>query len=107
MNQAIIVSVTASSEAEALTIADALVSERLAACAQLFPVTSVFRWDGAVQREREVMLAIKTRAGLFDRLVKTVLAHHSYDIPEIVAAPIVAGHAPYLDWIAAETETGG
>ena len=90
---------------EAERIAEALVAERLAACVNLLgSVTSVYRWKGAVERANEVALIVKTRRDLFDRLAARVRALHSYEIPAIVAWPIVAGDAAYLAWVAEETD---
>jgi periplasmic divalent cation tolerance protein len=89
---------------EAERIAEALVGERLAACVNILgAVRSVYRWRGAVERAEEVALIAKTVEGLFDSLAARVRALHSYDTPAIVAWPIVAGDAAYLDWIGAET----
>lgn len=103
MDEFVTVSITAGSAGEAEAIAGALVAERLAACVQTHPVTSRYRWQGEVQSDLEVMLVAKTRKALLEALIARVLALHSYDVPEIVALPIVGGHGPYLDWIAAQT----
>lgn len=96
--------VTAATRDEGMMIARALVEERLAACANLFDgVTSVYRWEGGVQEEREVTLIAKTTADRCDVLVSRIRALHSYETPCIVAWPITAGHAGFLDWIRAET----
>jgi len=90
--------------AEAERIAEALVGERLAACVNILGgVRSVYRWQGAVERADEVAMIAKTTQSLFERLAARVRALHSYVTPAIVAWPIVAGDAAYLDWIAAET----
>lgn len=107
MSAALVVTITASSTDEAETIARALIAERLAACVQAHPIESRFHWQGEVARESEVMLTVKTRADLFTALENRVLALHSYEVPEIVAMPVVAGHGPYLDWIAGETQRSG
>ena len=104
MSQAISVYIVAADMAEAERIAEALVDERLAACVNILGgVRSVYRWQGAVERADEVAMIAKTALGLFERLAARVRALHSYDTPAIVAWPIVAGDAAYLDWIAAET----
>lgn len=93
----------ASDDAEADRIAAALVAEGLAACVNILgAVRSVYRWRGQVERAEEVALVAKTRATLFDRLAARVRELHSYEVPAIVAWPIVAGDAAYLEWIAAE-----
>lgn len=105
----IFVYITAPTLDEAHRIGRALVENRLAACANLLPgMTSIYRWQGKVEQAGEVVVIAKTTAGLFDRLAARVLAArvkeiHSYDCPCIVALPLARGHAPYLDWIAAET----
>jgi periplasmic divalent cation tolerance protein len=96
--------IVAADTAEAERIAEALVAERLAACVNILgAVRSVYRWQGAVERADEVAMIAKTTETLFDALNARVRALHSYDTPAIVAWPIVAGDAAYLDWIAAET----
>jgi len=99
-----LVYVTTESRDKAIEIGRALVGERLAACANVSgPITSIFRWDGAVQEGDEHVLIAKTRSDLVDRLQARVKALHSYDCPCVVALPIEAGHGPFLDWIVAET----
>jgi len=99
MDQALVVLVTASSVDEARQIAQGLLDSRLAACVNVVPVESLFRWEGAIQHEAEALMIIKTRAGAFDRLAQAIKAAHSYDVPEIIALPIAAGSAEYLKWI--------
>lgn len=83
-------------------LAQGLVESRLAACVNLVPrVVSTYRWNEAVQRDDEALLIIKTRADRFDDLRIAVLARHPYELPEIIAVDVTAGHAPYLDWILA------
>ena len=101
---AISVYIVAADAAEAEKIAEALVGEGLAACVNVLgAVSSTYRWKGAVERATEVALIAKSRDDLFERLARRVRALHSYDVPAIVAWPIVAGDAAYLGWIAAET----
>jgi len=84
--------------------ANVLVDERLAACCSLAPgVRSVYRWKEEVHRDEETLLVIKTRRERFEELRKRVVELHSYEVPEIIALPVVAGHEPYLNWIRAET----
>jgi len=84
-------------------IARALVEERLAACVNLVPaVRSIYRWQGAVEADTEVLLVIKTRAERIDALASRLRVLHPYELPELVALPVVAGLGPYLDWVAAE-----
>lgn len=89
-------------KAEAL--ASSAVEARLAACAQLEgPLTSVYWWDGAVQRDREWRLTFKTTAALADRLTEHIVHEHTYDVPEVVVTPLVGGHQEYLQWLRDET----
>ncbi len=99
---ALIASVACADQAEALAIAHALIEERLAACVHLRPYASVYRWQGAIESAEEVTLLAKTTQAAFPRLRDRVLQLHSYVLPAIIAVPIIAGHAPFLDWIAAE-----
>jgi periplasmic divalent cation tolerance protein len=97
----IVVFMTAANGEEATRLADMLVGAHLAACVQILPeMESVYRWQGKVERQAEVLLIAKTTRGKFDDLEREVRALHSYDTPEIVAVPIVAGSAPYLEWLA-------
>ena len=92
--------VNAASEDQALSIANALVTERLAACANIVsPIRSVYRWEGAVHDETEHLMIIKTRASLLTKVEARVKALHSYEVPEIIALPIVGGSVTYLDWV--------
>ena len=92
--------VTAPSAAEGERIATTLVEERLAACVNVVPgVISTFRWEGAVQREPEVLLIGKTRLERMPAVIARVQALHSYSVPEILALPILAGAGPYLAWL--------
>ena len=85
-------------------LARALIEARVAACVNVLPaVTSVYRWKDEVHHDHEAMLMIKTTAAAFDALEREVLARHPYELPEIIAVDIAAGHAPYLDWITAGT----
>ena len=99
-DDAIVVFMTAANGEEAARLADMLVGANLAACVQILPgVESVYRWQGKIERQSEVLLIAKTTRGKFDDLEREVRALHSYDTPEIVAVPIVAGSAPYLEWL--------
>ncbi len=98
---------TTSSEDEANRLAQSSVEARLAACVQVVgPIRSTYWWKGEVQREAEWLCLIKTTAAHFQALAAHIRAHHSYEVPEIVALPIVAGSPAYLQWISAEVNTG-
>jgi len=85
-------------------IARRLVAGSLAACGNVTaPVTSVYRWKGKMRREAEVMLLLKTRKSLVGACVKAIRGAHPYELPEIIALPIVGGLKGYLAWIGAET----
>jgi periplasmic divalent cation tolerance protein len=95
---------TAGSSEEAERIATALVGERLAACVNVVgPITSLYRWHGAIERGSEVLMVIKTRRTSTTKLIARLRALHSYDVPEAVVLPIVAGSRPYLGWLLQET----
>ena len=105
MTDYISVFITASSEQEGEKISSALVKERLAACVSMVKgVSSTFRWKGQISNEQEVLLIAKTKDTLFEKLKKRVLELHSYEVPEIVASPILAGFEKYLNWIEDETK---
>ena len=99
-DDAIVVFMTAANGEEATRLAEMLVGAQLAACVQILPeMESVYRWQGKIERQSEVLLIAKTTREKFDDLEREVRALHSYDTPEIVAVPIVAGSAPYLEWL--------
>jgi len=97
----VVVLVTCGSRAEAQRIAREIVSQRLAACANLLdiPVQSVYRWKGKVEKAREFLLLIKTSARRQRALEAEVERLHSYDVPEFIAVPIVAGSPKYMAWL--------
>ncbi|MGW0364505.1 divalent-cation tolerance protein CutA [Streptomyces sp. NPDC002990] len=99
----IVVTTTHDVEEKARTLAAQVVRERLAACAQVYPVSSVYWWEGEVRSASEWRIDFKTRAALSDRLSRFLTEHHDYDTPEIVSVPLAGGSAPYLDWVNAET----
>ena len=104
MTDAIIILVTAGSEVEAEKIARALVEERLAACVNIInPIRSIYRWEGKVQDDREWLLVMKTQATRFSAIETRVKTLHSYQVPEVIALPIVAGSDKYLEWLKSET----
>ena len=106
MTPVIVVLVTVGSEREAETIATALLEERLAACVNVTsPVRSLYRWEGRIADDQEWQMVIKTQARLFEALAARVRALHSYDVPEIIALPVLAGTADYVDWIQNETKS--
>ncbi len=97
---AITVMMTAGSREEAVRLAEMLVGARLAACVQILPeIESVYHWKGEVRRDPEVVLLAKTTEARFPLLEREVRALHSYETPEIIAIPITAASAPYLEWL--------
>lgn len=96
----IIVFITASNEDEAARIARSLVEARLAACVNIIRnIRSIYRWQGKLEDEAEVLMTVKTRRSLFNALSEKVKELHSYTVPEIIALPIVEGSADYLNWL--------
>jgi periplasmic divalent cation tolerance protein len=104
MTDSIVIFVTAGSETEAETIAKALVEERLVACVNLLPpIRSIYRWEGKVADEQEWLMVMKTTAERFSTVEKRVRSLHSYQVPEIIALPIIAGAEGYLRWLREST----
>ena len=104
--EALVVLCTCPDESVADRIARELVGARLAACVNRLPgVRSIYRWKGAVQDEPEVLLAIKTVRSRYEELEMRLKALHPYEVPEIIAVPVLAGAAPYLAWLAEETRS--
>jgi len=102
----IIILTTSPSPEEARTLASGLVTNKLAACVQCSPITSWYTWDNAVTMDNEIRLVIKTTHALYHDVEEYIQANHSYDVPEIVAIPLLKGSASYLDWIASVTLSG-
>lgn len=98
-----VVLVTAGSQAEATAIAQALVTARLAACVNVLPVHSIYTWQGTLQNEPEWQLLIKTDLNHLEALAAKIQALHSYEVPELIVLPILAGSQSYLQWIAEQT----
>lgn len=101
-----VVLVTVGSEAEGVAIARALVESNLAACVNFFPLRSLYRWQGQVYNEPEFQLIIKTNLDNFAVLEAKIKELHSYEVPEIIALPIVNGSQAYLDWMGEECRGG-
>lgn len=95
--------VTAPSRDEANRIAEAVVTERLAACANILEgITSVFHWDGKLCRETETVLILKTTEEKADALTERIKGLHSYECPCVVILPVEGGNPAFLEWIARE-----
>jgi len=105
VSDALVALSTVASLEDAERIARALVERRLAACVNVVPgLTSIYAWKGAVETERELLLVIKTRRQRFEELRAALVELHPYEVPELIALPVEAGHAPYLDWLQASTD---
>jgi periplasmic divalent cation tolerance protein len=96
---------TAPSAEVAERIGEALVAERLIACANIVPgVRSIFRWQGAVSRETEVLVVLKTTAAALEDVRRRLVELHPYEVPEVIAVEVATGHGPYLEWVRAEVD---
>ncbi|MEM2082058.1 MAG: divalent-cation tolerance protein CutA [Candidatus Bathyarchaeia archaeon] len=97
----VVVVVTAANRQEAEKIAQQLLKEKLIACANIIgPVSSYFHWSGKIENAEEYLMLMKSRRDLFDKLADTVKTLHSYEVPEIIALPIIEGSKSYLAWLA-------
>ncbi|NEQ51047.1 MAG: divalent-cation tolerance protein CutA [Leptolyngbya sp. SIO3F4] len=94
-----LVLVTAASEAEARALAKRLIDAQLAACITLNPIQSIYRWQGTIHQDSEYQLVIKTDLTLFEQIAAQITQHHSYDLPEIIAIPMVKSTEEYSQWI--------
>jgi len=109
MTDKIVVLVTCGSAREACTIARKLVEARLAACGNVVeaPVRSIYRWQGRVESSREFLLILKSSRRRFAALEREIRKLHSYDVPEIIALPLITGSSTYLKWISKSTTRAG
>jgi periplasmic divalent cation tolerance protein len=100
MTEFIQVYTTTENEDDARMIAQRVVGKRLAACSQVVgPIFSTYWWEGAIEEAEEWLCIMKSKKDLFDRLEEAILGVHPYDVPEIVAVPIVSGNQKYLQWL--------
>jgi len=100
IDQGIVVFITAGTDEEAKGIADKLLDQKKAACVNIIPkIDSHFWWQGKKEKSREVLLIVKSRGSLLDDIIRLVKEAHSYEVPEIIAIPIVGGNQDYLNWI--------
>lgn len=94
---------TTATKGDAHKIARAVVEARLAGCVQIVgPISSVYRWAGQIEEADEWLCLVKSRADLFDALEQAIRAAHPYDVPEVLAVPVVAGSKSYLNWLGSE-----
>ena len=96
--------ITTKDEDEAKKIGRTLVEEKLAACVNIHPIKSIYRWEGAIQEENEIAMLAKTKAVLADEVIERVKELHSYEVPCIVSLPIEKGNPAYLEWIKESTK---
>ena len=85
-------------------LAKSLLEKNLAACVNITTVRSLYRWKGEYCDDEEHLLIIKTRRVLGDAVIRALKSEHPYDVPEIIVLPVIAGHAPYLEWVHEETK---
>lgn len=98
--QALMVFCTVPDESVALQLAEMLVGARLAACVNLVPgLRSIYRWRGKIEDDAELLLLIKTTPDRFAELRQRLVETHPYEVPEVIALPLVDGHPPYLRWV--------
>jgi periplasmic divalent cation tolerance protein len=108
MAEAVVVLMTVPNAEVATQLSETLVGEGLAACVNVLPeVQSTYRWQGKIERDRELLCLVKTTAEAFERLRARVVALHPYEVPEVIALPVVAGHEPYLRWLAGAVKARG
>ena len=106
MTDKIIVLTTCESSQDAQTIAETLVEKRLAACVNILPgLKSIYRWQGKVENATELLLLIKTRRGLFEQLSAELARIHPYEVPEVIALPLIDGASAYLGWLEKELKS--
>jgi periplasmic divalent cation tolerance protein len=98
-----VVLITAPDRESGVKMARRLLERRLAACVNIAPVSSMYWWEGKIEESSEVLLVVKTTSERLGDLIREVRAIHPYKVPEIIALPITAGLADYLDWVRKET----
>jgi periplasmic divalent cation tolerance protein len=104
LTDALLVLTTVADRAAGAALAQALLERRLAACVNVgAPVDSLYHWRGRIETATEVAVTIKTRAALYSKIEAAIREIHDYELPEIIAVPILAGYAPYLGWLVDET----
>ena len=104
----VVVIVTTPNKEEALKIVRSLLKEKLIACANIVgPASSLFWWQGKIDEAKEFLVFMKSHKNLFEKLSERVMEIHSYDVPEIIALPIIEGSPPYLDWLRASLQSVG
>ncbi|MEE8449703.1 MAG: divalent-cation tolerance protein CutA [Thermodesulfobacteriota bacterium] len=100
MNEFLVVLTTAGTKEEAERIGKTLVKESLAACINvIFPLTSIFSWEGRIEQAEEALLLMKTKRTLYEKLETRLKQLHSYQTPEVIALPVIFGSPEYLKWV--------
>ena len=97
-----IVITTFAEESNGKQIIDSLLAQQLAACVQVMPIHSYYHWQGKVNSDAEKLVLIKTKCALYAKVEEVILAHHAYEVPEIIQVPITDGFPAYLHWIEQE-----
>jgi len=98
-----VILITTSQDEESQLIARVLLEQKVAACVSIIPqVSSLFWWQKSIEQESESLLVVKTRIELVDEIIRLVKEVHSYDVPEIIAIPIIGGNPDYLEWVDGE-----
>lgn len=100
----IVVSVTFPSVSEAEKCIEDLLKHHLVSCCQMYPIQSIYRWKGKIEKADEISVILKSKQSLFSKIKECILKNHSYEVPEILSYPIIDGYEPYLAWIKEETE---
>ena len=104
-DQNIVIFITTGTDGEARRVAEVLLEQRKASCINIVPtVTSLFWWKDRIESDQESLLIVKSKASLLDEIVSLVKGVHSYDVPEVIALPIIGGNPDYLNWISKETQ---
>jgi periplasmic divalent cation tolerance protein len=104
-DQKVVIFITTGTHEEANQLAEVLLKQRKAACINILPgVSSRFWWEGQLHSDQESLLIVKTKASLLDEIVGLVKEVHSYDVPEVIALPIIGGNPDYLEWIGKELQ---
>ena len=99
----VVIYITTGTDEEAQKVAEELLKQRKAACVSILPgVSSIFWWQDKLDSAQEILLIVKTKASLVNEIVRLVTEIHSYDVPEIIALPIMGGNRDYLEWIGKE-----
>jgi periplasmic divalent cation tolerance protein len=105
MQNHIVIYITTGSISEAKKIGRILVEEKLVACTNIIsPIHSIYSWQGKICDDKEALMVLKSKQKLFNQIVKRVEELHSYDVPEIIAIPIIEGSSKYLSWLNKETK---